>query len=350
MVKEIGGEFWNLHYVNDISQVPKVDSLYLLSGRTALDFIIKDRKAVGRFNSVYMPSYCCHSMIEPFLNNGVKVCFYDVLTDQQGNFVFDINYEFDCDAIYIMQYFGFQQPITEKIAKEFSDRKITVIEDMTHSMYTNRPHSDYADYVYSSLRKWNGLYSGGFAKKVKSQFVIEMPLCTNTDYVELRKKAFQLKKQYMEYNRGAKEAYLNLFHGAEEYLEKDYRGYLMDPSSYSAYMKSDAKAIRQKRLENASRLLDGISNKKQVQTIFKSISQEDAPMFLPVLIPLELREQFKQYLINHSIYCPVHWPISEFHQISSDSKLIYGKILSLVCDQRYGEEEIKYIVKVINKF
>jgi hypothetical protein len=350
MIKEIGGECWNLHHSNNIIQVPKKDALYLLSGRTALDFIIKDRRTVGRFKSVYMPSYCCHSMIEPFLSNGVEVYFYDVLTDQQGNIIFDINYEFDCDAIYIMQYFGFQQLIIEKIAKEFSDRNITIIEDITHSMYTNRPHSDYADYIYSSLRKWNGLYTGGFAKKVKNQFMIEMPSSTNKNYVEIREKAFQLKKQYMEYNRGAKEEYLNLFHSAEEYLEKDYRGYLMDPSSYSAYIETDTKVIRQKRLDNANRLLDGISNKTQVQMIFKSISQEDAPMFLPVLIPLELRERFKQYLINHSIYCPVHWPLSEFHRISSDSKLIYGKILSLVCDQRYGEEEIKYMIKVINKF
>ena len=70
-MKEIGSEFWTTEYYAG-------EERFFLSGRTALDFIIRDITAEICVNKVFLPALCCHSMIEPFLSNGLSVNFYDV--------------------------------------------------------------------------------------------------------------------------------------------------------------------------------------------------------------------------------------------------------------------------------
>lgn len=84
--------------------------------------------------------------------------------------------------------------------------------------------------------------------------------------------------------------------------------------------------------------------------IFPSFSTEDCPMFVPVLVPDEKRDALRGYLIQHDIYCPVHWPVSEYHKLEERELNIYQNELSIICDQRYTEEDIYRIVDTINKF
>ena len=91
MLKEIGSEFWKVELSNKINLSFDNQSNFMLSGRTALDFLIRDIKAQKSFKKVYMPSYCCYSMIEPFLRHGVDVIFYDVLINDNGGLKFDID-------------------------------------------------------------------------------------------------------------------------------------------------------------------------------------------------------------------------------------------------------------------
>lgn len=75
-MNEIGSEFWlgctpssskeysmrpyNIYH-SDLFNVVET-----LSGRTALEYIVEFLKAQGK-RIAYLPSYCCHTMIEPFL-------------------------------------------------------------------------------------------------------------------------------------------------------------------------------------------------------------------------------------------------------------------------------------------
>ena len=56
-------------------------------------------------------------------------------------------------------------------------------------------------------------------------------------------------------------------------------------------------------------------------------------------------------LIDNAIYCPIHWPKSEFHRgISQRAEMLYSQELSLVCDQRYGSDDMNRIVECIRKY
>ena len=83
--------------------------------------------------------------------------------------------------------------------------------------------------------------------------------------------------------------------------------------------------------------LDGL-----IQFLF-SEEDMDCPLFVPVL--LEHRDQIRQVMIDNKIYCPVHWPKPD----GCNSNL-YDMELSLICDQRYGEEDMMRIVKVLKGF
>ena len=91
-----------------------------------------------------------------------------------------------------------------------------VIRDVTHSIFSTT-YSD-ADYYFGSLRKWCGVWTGGYAwTKDGQRFRVEM----NTDdceFKELRMKAMKLKCEYIN-GQGKDKSYLGVFNEAEEVLE-----------------------------------------------------------------------------------------------------------------------------------
>ena len=260
MLNEIGSEFWEISNKNSnkIFEIAK-NKRFLLSGRTALDFLIKDIKLRGSLNTVYLPSYCCATMIQPFLNNGVKVLFYNVSESESGGFDFEIVYNTNCDAVFLIQYFGYRDKQIENMAKKFKSKGIIVIEDITHSIFIEQKSNEYNDYIFASLRKWTALYTGGLAIKVTDNFVINTPLQTNKVYYQLRKDAIELKYEYIENKKDNKCEFLKLFDQAENKLEKDYCNYLMDGNSLNSLKYLDIIKLKQKRRKNAEMILAGIS-------------------------------------------------------------------------------------------
>ena len=83
-MKELGSEFWLEKEYTDIINLSlpewlKVgsDNKLLLSGRTAIYFVIKDIQKSKKVNTVYFPSYCCQSMLQPFIDLGINIVFYE---------------------------------------------------------------------------------------------------------------------------------------------------------------------------------------------------------------------------------------------------------------------------------
>ena len=72
---EIGSEFW---LEREVQPMKERDGVYTLSGRTAIDVILQDILLKRSVKNVYMPAYCCDSMIAPFAARGIEVELYDV--------------------------------------------------------------------------------------------------------------------------------------------------------------------------------------------------------------------------------------------------------------------------------
>ena len=348
MYSEIGSEFWteNRHGGKGIfSFIPfKSNCIYTLCGRSALDITVDDIIRTGHaIKSVYLPSYCCHTMIEPFSKRNIKIRFYDVYAENnQIKIDFDDNNS--CDVVFFLDYFGFKTNVlTDVVSRQKSIGKI-VIYDATHSFFCKNNDYSCCDYVFASLRKWTGV-NFGFCSKREGTFC-DYSLKENIAYMDLRNRCFAEKREYIFEGIGDKERFLNGFVEAENMLEEDYELYCADEKSVEFLSTFDADALIKKRRRNAGVLIDMLNplQNSNFSLIFEKLPDDSVPLFVPIELKGNTRTEVRRALINSKIYCPVHWPVSDLHHgISQKAEKLFINEMSLVCDQRYCEDEMNYI-------
>ncbi len=326
---EIGSEFWDVPVNGNRNNLFQEPTQWFLSGRSALQAIIKELHGC---HTVAMPSWCCDSMIKPFVDAGFDVHFYPVYW--QGILVQEIS--MDSDVLFIMNYFGYSIAIPN-----LSEYKGIVIRDETHSIFTST-YSD-ADYYFGSLRKWCGVWTGGYARTRDGHGLAEGKM-SDYCYIALRRKAMQQKSEYLNGSRTDKD-YLNLFADAEEMLENKGVFKAAERDVELAYSLDSKKIILQRRA-NAEILRSAFSK----WLIFPDMQYFDCPIFVPIFVPEGKRDSLRRYLIQNEIYCPVHWPVSKYHRLEDRTEIIYKNELSLVCDQRYIEKDMNRIVKIVKEF
>ena len=101
--------------------------------------------------------------------------------------------------------------------------------------------------------------------------------------------------------------------------------------------------IKNDRRNNANTLLSILGN----IAVFPKVNEYDCPLFVPIVI--DNRDDLKRKLIENKIYCPTHWPISDYHNLNSTNRKIYANEISIVCDQRYDTEDMLRIANVITE-
>ena len=322
--KEIGSEYWNIPVTNEKNNIFDADTAWFISGRAALDFILKDILSKHEIKTVSLPSWCCDSMIEPIIRNNLEPVFYDVGI-KDGMFYKDIGIE--ADVFINLDYFGFE------CVSNFN-KKCIVIDDITHSIF-NKDKTN-ADYYFGSLRKWAGFKTGGFAYS-KDGFKISKPDKTNIEYVNKRETAMNMKQEYMSGSIDNKH-YLDIFKEAEDMLE-DLYDYTADIDDINKALYLDIDFIKKRRKENVHIIMKYFKD----YCIFDD--NDYCKLFVPIIINDNKRDILRKKLIDKQIYCPVHWPLSNLHQIKN--KNIYDNELSLICDQRYDIDDMEYMCRTI---
>lgn len=329
MRREIGSEFWDIPITDQQNKLFQQSAQWFLSGRSALQAIIAE---LGEARSVSLPSWCCDSMIKPFVDAGFDVHFYPVYW--QESLVQEI--KLDSDVLFLIDYFGYtgQQP-------DLCGYKGTIIRDVTHSLFSTT--YDDADYYFGSLRKWCGVWTGGYAW-TRDGHSLNTGGADDSEYISLREKAMIQKEEYINGRREDK-GYLKVFDEAEETLETvgAVPAVFRDVASAEHL---DAGMIVNRRRANAEVLGKAFSD----WLMFPNIDLIDCPMFVPVLVPEGKRDALRRYLINNEIYCPIHWPVSKYHSLDERTSHIYENELSLVCDQRYMQDDMNRMVEVIKRF
>ena len=330
MRKEIGSEFWSIPLSDNTNAIFNENVNWFISGRSALEAIILQIKNKIGADIVYLPSWCCDSMIIPFLKHGINVKFYPVYL-HKNELVQDIPQTKRNELLLLIDYFGYTSGVN------CSDRNAIVIRDLTHSIFS-KTYSD-ADYYFGSLRKWCGFKTGGFAIGLNAE---QLP--SDDAYIALRTTAMEAKAKYILGENDGK-GFLKTFAEAEEYLEQSSIAGA-DSREIGLSDKIDVDFIKAKRRENATVLMEAFPN----LLVFKTLQKKDCPLFVPIVIPERERDELRRYLIAKEIYLPIHWPISSYHNLDNKTKDIYNREISLVCDQRYGKEDMYRMIEAINDF
>lgn len=351
MRKEIGSEFWTgcspISDNKDYTMRPKAiyesypnQIVETLSGRTALEHVVEILVNKGK-KSAYLPAFCCHTMIEPFLTHGMTVSFYDVVLTENGlHRLVDKNHH--CDCILLLNYFGHTDTETYEIALREKEKDVTTIYDATHSMYSEMDGYPY-DYVYGSYRKWTDINCGFLAwKEPLEGESIAQNSSEGDDYPIMREKLFNMKASYMDDGAISKDEFFPLVNDAESVLEEQYHHKMPDTRSREVLKHTDVGFLKKVRKQNAKFLTETINSMKdgRIRCLNTTINELDTPLFVAVSIALEDRDNLRKHLIANQIYCPIHWPISGMHPCKSKSQVLFDSELSLICDQRYGLDDM----------
>jgi len=346
---EIGSEFW----IDDNAQYSLLSCHYALSGRTAIDLILQDMMASGQsVNSVYMPAWCCESMMQPFVDRGVSVTLYDITSDKDGlHCAVDVNHK--ADILYVANYFGYSNTLPVSAVNQFKNRGATIIYDRTHALFRNEEkRPSWADYTIASIRKWLGVACGAIACKRNGH--LSLPVIKDCDYVSAKWEAMALKAAYLrEADRrlpDIKEVYLKEFEAFDHTLSNDYRNYRIDEASLAVWLTTDKTSIRNQRRENALFVDDAVSKISQIRLMFQ-LQDDDCPLCVPVLFSCrEERDSVRRLLTEKGVYCPVHWPKPDGIPNDFSVNEIYDCELSLLCDQRYTPDDLQRMVDIIKDY
>jgi hypothetical protein len=261
-------------------------------------------------------------MIVPFKAAGIEVKHYAV----NWNGKIEINIEDSADILLWCNYFGYQN--------DMPDFDGVVIEDITHSFLSEKQFHEKSDYLVASLRKWEPVYCGGYCSVETS--------CgkPSEKFIEGKSAAMGLKAEYLcDLDESKKPRFLQMFNESNQWLADNYSELSIDSWSREYLNHADIEEQCRIRRQNAHALHESL--KGRVQFLF-SEKDMDCPLFVPVL--LENRDKVRKLLTENKIYCPVHWPKPEGAKSN-----IYDMEFSLICDQRYGLNDMERIVSVLSE-
>ena len=338
-LSEIGSEYW-LEDITSEDLVNEDNGCYVLSGRTAIDVILQDIHKERKVQNVYLPAYCCDSMLLPFIDRGIKVHLYDVWFDNK--LIYEITETKNIDILYICNYFGYENNVSNDIINWYRKSGAIVIYDKTHSLFMDYDQTDsVADYSFASIRKWMGVVAGAVVWKRNGTI---SPLLKDCSYLQCKIEAMQDKKSYLSgYASINKQVFLDKYASFGHYLSSDYRNYRMDKLSCAIWKQSDKEWIKKVRKDNAVIL----HSNENVQYL-NELTSNSCPLFVPIFLKSsDLRNKVRKSLIDFQIYCPVHWPKNNL--ITMDMKVndLFDRELSLICDQRYSTEHMLKINEIL---
>lgn len=340
---EIGSEFWI--EIMPERLLTERDGVYAISGRTAIDLILQDLLKRRPIRSVLMPAWCCDSMLAPFIDRNIQVKFYDVSlgTNAPGYSLPDTDLADVTDILYLTNYFGYENTLSLETVKRYKEQGSIILYDRTHSFLMDDDlYCKMADYTFASIRKWMGVVGGAVVEGLTDK-----PSLKDCPYAPIKEVAMLDKFCYLQGDEQiVKQNFLNAFGEFGHHLAVDYRDYEMDSLSYTLYKQENFVAMKAKRKDNAAYLH---SHLKGVRFLAE-LTYGATPLFVPVFFKnKELRDSVRKHLTENQIYCPIHWPKPQQIPVGYQANEIYDTELSLICDQRYGIEEMERIVTLISE-
>ncbi len=293
------------------------DALRLNTGRNCLEYIL----LVRRYKKVYVPYYTCGAVMEPMNKLGIPYDFYhiDVHFEIRDHFVLK-----ESEAILYTNYFGLKQRYVEQLAEKFGSR---LIVDNTQAFYA-KPLKG-IDTFYT-CRKFFGVPDGAYLYCDK-ELVDEL----EEDY-SYDRMAHLLKRIDFSAEEGFED-----FRRVDDGLDNQPIR-RMSKLTQRMMQGIDYEAVAQRRRANYELLHKYLGKGNSLEL---SLEDDAVPMVYPYLVPVTgLREK----LIKNRIFVARYWPnVLEWTTKDEMDYLLASQIQPLPIDQRYGEKEMKTIIKVL---
>lgn len=318
MKKEIGGYF----ELEESSGSEYYKDLYRVNlGRTALLWLAESRG----IKHLHMPCYICASVIESCKKAGIFLHFYQLGNDLVPQL--SVKQPLAEDTfLYLVNYYG--QLTNEQILR-YKEKYGNIIVDHTQGFFQRPiPH---VDTIYS-CRKYFGVSDGAYLSTD-----IELTSGKETDHSNER-----MAHILGRYEVDARSFYGQMLDNASHYHSEAIR--TMSRLTRNLLRSIDYEKARIQREKNYQLLKELLPSANPfTQTV------PEGPFAYPYYHQDGIR--LRRELAAKNIFVQTNW--TNILKDMPKSSLEYdwaANILPLPCDQRYGEEEMNYIVSCIRKF
>ena len=295
------------------------NAIKLNTGRNCLEYILRCRQ----YKKVYIPYYTCEVILEPIQKLNIAYEFYHI------NLSLEISDEIhlhESEALLYTNYYGLKQRYVELLAEKYGH---CLIVDNTQAFYA-KPIIG-IDTFYT-CRKFFGVPDGAYLYIDK---LLDMDLEQDVSYERMNSLSKRIdispEAGYQDFRDVSK----SLVGQSIKHMSKLTRRMMQG---------IDYEAIKQRRRTNYQ-MLDVVF--RHDNNIVLTLEEDAVPMVYPYLVPITgLRES----LIENKIFVARYWPnVLTWSTKDDTSFLLANQMIPLPIDQRYGEEEMEYIISRIVK-
>jgi hypothetical protein len=333
----IGGEYPIA--VTDILNTRRVhkeepDVYKYASGRAAFYQILKYLKSEKSVCRVLLPDYLCSSVLVPVKVLNLEYGFYPIdeaLELEEKTFTALYKSK---TAVLLINYFGLKDLSKQVSFVRSLDQGAIIIEDDVQAYYEFKKPLVDVDFKFTSLRKTFAVPDGGLVKTNHQLPVID----TSNTFGQYKAAAALLKSMREGYFND--QIYLEMFEKGESIIDDELECG-MSKVAEKIYGSLDEEHIKIRRLNNAHYLIERLE-KIGIKPLLP-FTEGHVPLFIPII--LNNRNEVRKAMFQHEIFCPVHWPLEGMELIRG--KAMSEAELSLIIDQRYGQNDMEKIISII---
>lgn len=314
---------------------------WLDTGRSALAVAAIDIAARGGRRKVWVPAYCCESVVLPFRERAYEVEFYGV-----GSRLRRIDARpAENDTLLFIHYFGHRNVAALEAIAGWRAQGVRIVEDCVQAGLTTAVGT-HGDYAVSSLRKLLPPPDGAL---LASRAPLGADAAPSSEAFVTAKVAGKLLRSA----RADDETFLRLFEHAESLLEgapprrmswiSEQLLRAADLATVAARRRSNWTSLRE-RLRSSSRL-------RVLTPVIDVLDTGEVPLGLPVWVPGGQRNVLRRHLEQHRIYCAVHWGLEHLPKGEFDDECALSRaLLTLPIDQRCDDRDLDRLVEALQAF
>lgn len=314
-MKEIGGYFELEHFTG---KEYYDDLLDFNCARSALLYLLIEKK----ISKIFLPYFLCDEVYKACRKANVEVIFYNI--DEAFLPVITTQLK-EHELIYIVNYYGC---LTNETISGLVQKYENVVIDHVQAFF-QKPMENIG--MIYSCRKFFGVPDGAYLYTGTAE-----NKCTVWEYAD----------NAMDYLIGRYEYNANLFY--ERFKERDAAFADSEIKRMSAVSKNILCGIDYEKVKNQR-----TANYRYLNQALKGENKLCVPDIEGAFAyPLYLKNgrSIRKKLIERKIYVPVLWP--NVLEETPENSLEYEyatNILPLPCDQRYGADDMKYMVSIIKE-
>lgn len=290
---------------------------------------------------LWMPEYFCYEVIETIIEQtDIEVIKYADSPLSEGK-VEKLPYKVG-DVLLRMNFFGMREHRSNK------NIPVPVIEDHSHDPFGHWALYSDADWCVSSIRKILPLPEGGMMWSPKGHHLTVL-LTSSEDNEKIsttRWEGMEMKTLYLKGEDVCKNEFRKRYTETEEYFDHAEPSLIDSRSREVVSEKLDINLWQGAKRRNWL-LLKSLVNQEVCRVM--EPENDTCTMFSMVLLfeSKKKRDIVRKELIEACVYSAILWNVPD--SVSMKAKDFSERMLSIHCDGRYTEEDIRQLAGILNK-